>query len=260
MSSVTEGILDIVIEVLSFYIPKFYKKIKLLKNFNPEWREILQQKIVFYQHLNPDEKKDFEKRVQRFLLDYKIKGIDYKPNETDKILVAASAIIPVFAFKDWYYPNLKTIYLFADEFSFKHPMIDPESKLNGLVGGGKMKDKMYLSIKAIHKGFENEKDRKNTAIHEFLHLIDMEDGKVDGIPESMLQRQYILPWKNLIEKEIDRICENDSILSDYACTNAAEFFAEAGVHFFENPESLAENHPKLFKMLQLIFQQKSKIK
>ncbi len=253
MSNIFE---DILIDALFYYMPEIYKQIKMLWGFNPEWRKILEQKITFYQNLSPQEKKHFEKRVQRFLLDHKIKGVNYTPTQTDKILVAASAIIPVFTFKDWYYPNLKTIYLFADEFSIVHPMIDRDSRLNGLVGSGKMKGKMYLSIKAVHQGFQNEKDRKNTAIHEFLHLIDMEDGKVDGIPESMLQRQYILPWKNLIEKEINRICEDDSILSDYACTNAAEFFAEAGVHFFENPESLAKNHPELYNMLQRIFLKK----
>ena len=37
---------------------------------------------------------------------------------------------------------------------------------------------MVLSKKALYLGFINNTDKKNTAIHEFVHLIDKKDGKI----------------------------------------------------------------------------------
>ncbi len=40
----------------------------------------------------------------------------------------------------------------------------------------------------------NREERENTGIHEFVHLLDKEDGSVDGLPEALLAKQYTLPW------------------------------------------------------------------
>ena len=47
--------------------------------------------------------------------------------------------------------------------------------------------------------------KKNTAIHEFVHLIDKTDGTIDGIPELLLEKQYTIPWIDLIKNKIDEI-------------------------------------------------------
>ena len=39
------------------------------------------------------------------------------------------------------------------------------------------------------------------AIHEFVHLIDKTDGSIDGIPEFLLSKQYILPWLELMRRK-----------------------------------------------------------
>ncbi len=233
---------------------KNHKRKKLItRNFRPEWRNFLQKKVLFYNRLNTEEKRLFENKISGFLLDYNIKGVESDINDFDKVLVAASAIIPVFRFSNWYYRDLKTIYLFPDSFTINHPMLPEGTLLNGLVGYGGMVDKMYLSKKALYQSFEKEFDGKHTGIHEFLHLIDMEDGKADGVPDILIPKAYIKPWKELIQKEIERICNNDSILNDYACENAVEFFAESGVAFFENPEILKMKHPELYRILEIIF-------
>ena len=238
------------------YYDKFYDyidKFKPKKVFNPKWQNFLTEKVLFYRKLNPVQKTAFENRLKDFLRSHKIVGVDTQISEFDKVLVAASAIIPVFAFPTWYYKDLEGVYLFEDSFSIKHPSLPEGTKLNGLVGYGKMKNKMYLSLKALYESFEKDFDSKNTGIHEFLHLIDMEDGQADGVPDILIPKSYIKPWKELIQKEIKRVCDDDSILSDYACENAAEFFAESGVAFFENPEELKAKHPELYRMLEIIF-------
>jgi len=222
------------------------------KGFSDEWRTLLKENVVFYNDLNQHEKKRFEKKILHFLLDYQIKSIDTDLDDLDKLLIASSGVIPVFGFADWDYIYLETITVFEDSFAFNHPFIEDGQLLNGLVNKN---GNMYLSKSAVRNGFSYEKDGKNTAIHEFVHLLDMDDGEVDGVPEAIIKSQYIIPWINLMEEEIEKICQDKSILGDYACTNRPEFFAESSVCFFENPRMLSIKHPKLYKMLASIFNQ-----
>jgi len=114
---------------------------------------------------------------------------------------------------------------------------------------------MILSKPALHHGFSNKSDKKNTAIHEFVHLIDKLDGSIDGIPELLLERQYTIPWIELINKKIEEIYDKKSDINPYGGTNRAEFYAVASEYFFERPKLLAKKHPKLYGLLENIFNQ-----
>ena len=114
---------------------------------------------------------------------------------------------------------------------------------------------MILSKPALEYGFKNERDKKNTAIHEFVHLIDKEDGDVDGIPNVLLERQYAIPWLDMIRQKIDQIYEGGTGINPYGGTNRAEFFAVVSEYFFERPRLFKRNHPKLYDLLKKIFKQ-----
>ncbi len=187
---------------------------------------------------------------------YTIKGYDISITKFEKLLVAASGVIPVFEFEYWEYEKLQTIYLFKNSFDIRFKSVGNNKGMNGLVGGGFMTGKMYLSKKALYQGFVNEKDGKNTGIHEFLHLIDMEDGNTDGVPALLLNRQYLIPWIDMMKKVITQIEQGESILSDYAGTNRVEFFAEVSAYFLENPENIKQENPELYKLLSKIFRKK----
>jgi Mlc titration factor MtfA (ptsG expression regulator) len=122
-----------------------------------------------------------------------------------------------------------------------------------MVGEGAMNGTMILSKPALHQGFLNETDKNNTAIHEFVHLIDKTDGAIDGIPENLLGKQYILPWINLIAKEIEQINKGKSDINPYGATSQTEFFAVASEYFFERPQLLKSKHPELYVLLERIF-------
>ncbi len=256
----------LILFILWLIPPAYYDKFYKLKNaFSPEqnffkagWRKILTEKVSFYKNLTPRQKILFEQKILEFINTYKIHGVGIDITDIDKLLVASSGVIPVFSFPTWYYKDLKNIYLYDNSFQIKHPMLPNGTLLNGLVGYGGMKNKMYLSRKALYESFKKDYDGQHTGMDEFLHLIDMEDGKADGIPDILIPKSYIKPWENLIIKEIERIYNENSVLNEYAGVNAAEFFAESGVSFFENPEELKKNHPELYQMLRLIFMNKKK--
>jgi Mlc titration factor MtfA (ptsG expression regulator) len=231
----------------------YRKWYKATGNFPQQWREILREKVSFYQKLSSKEKIVFEERVHDFIINNKFIGVDVSVDDVDKVLVASSAIIPVFSFPDWQYHNLEYIQLYPAMFDEKFATSGKGRRILGMVGTGYMEGKMILSKPALHQGFANETDKKNTAIHEFIHLLDKQDGYTDGVPKIFIKKQYIIPWVDLIKQEIDKIREGDSDINVYGGTNKTEFLAVIGEYFFERPKLLKKKHPELYIMLEKIF-------
>jgi len=225
------------------------------KPFPKDWRIVLNREVSFYNSLSEEEKARFEYKVQEFLLNCRITGIGTSVDTTDKILVASSAVIPIFAFKDWKYSNIHEVLLYPSMFNQKFHTEGAERNIQGMVGNGYMEGKMILSKPALRHGFKNETDKKNTAIHEFVHLIDKSDGSIDGIPSALLEKQYAIPWIDLINKKIDEIYKGKSDINPYGGTNRAEFFSVVSEYFFERPKLLERNHPDLYNLLKRVFKQ-----
>lgn len=224
--------------------------------FPTEWKIILSKRVLFYNSLTEEEKKRFEHKVQEFLLNCRITGIETSIDTSDKLLVASSAIIPIFGFNEWKYINIYEVLLYPTMFNEKFETTGPDRQILGMVGNGYMEGKMIISKEALHHGFSNESDKKNTAIHEFVHLIDKTDGTIDGIPALLLEKQYTIPWLDLINKKINEIYENNSDINPYGGTNRGEFFSVVSEYFFEQPQLLEKKHPELYVLLERIFSQK----
>ncbi len=238
-----------------FYAVKFLqkKKVKVTEPVPPLLKNMLQERVPFYQQLNEHKKNEFETRTAHFLTQVKITGVNTVVEDIDKVLIAASAIIPIFNFADWEYPNLNEVLLYPDSFDHEFEQQGEGRNILGMVGSGALNQVMILSQFELRQAFINETGKNNTAIHEFVHLVDKTDGEIDGIPESLLNRQYIKPWLQLMQEKIREIIDNQSDINPYGATNEAEFFAVVSEYFFERPELLKEKHPELYELLLKIF-------
>jgi Mlc titration factor MtfA (ptsG expression regulator) len=217
---------------------------------------ILEEKVNFYRLLPENEQPVFEERVQQFLSQVKITGVNCKVEEEDLVFVAASAIIPVMGFPGWQYNNLNEVLLYPGSFNEDFSMQEAaEKSVLGMVGDGPLQHMMVLSQHSLRQGFMNVTDKHNTGIHEFVHLLDKTDGAVDGIPENLLSRQHLVPWVKRMHEGIRQIMAERSDINPYGATNEAEFFAVAAEYFFERPDLLQSNHPLLYEMLRDIFRQ-----
>ncbi len=215
---------------------------------------LLEENVLFYTRLTAEGKVQFEEDLRYFLSHTRITGVDTPADKLDKLLVASAAVIPIFYFKKWKYHNLREVLLYADainmEFETKG---NSDRNILGLVGTGPFEGSMLLSKVALRQGFSNQSDKRNTAIHEFVHLIDKSDGETDGLPDLLLDKQYVLPWLELMHKQMQFIAKGKSDIDDYALTNKAEFLAVVAEYFFERPELLEEKHPALYKILCQMF-------
>ena len=233
------------------------------KRIPKKWRSFLARRVAFYKDLEPAEKKRFQKRVKDFLEHVKITGVDTDVKLEDKLLVAASGIIPTFGFKTWdQYPRLREVLLYPDSFrmgDFEHrsdvgAAAGASRMAGGMVGGGYMSGKLMLSKRALRRGFSSN-GPDHTGIHEFVHLLDMADGTTDGVPEYLLENTYLIPWMEMMREEMQAIQKGRSDIDDYALTNRAEFLAVAAEYFFKQPDKFAEKHPKLFALMEEMFEQ-----
>ncbi|MDG5490225.1 zinc-dependent peptidase [Psychroserpens sp. SPM9] len=238
--------------LLVFVVYVFYKKYsRNIEQFPSHWHAILLKEVRYYKNLEPSEQKRFQTRMMQFLSEVYIDSVGFEIEELDKILIASSAVIPVFSFAEWHYPTLSGIIIYPDNFNedFQFSDQSKSKRIAGVVGTGRLEKKMILSRKALYHGFKNTNDKRNTAIHEFVHLIDKMDDNVDGIPEVLMQNAYTIPWLKLVHDEMEAINKDKSDIRAYGGTKQAEFFAVASEYFFENPKLMKRKHPELYKML-----------
>ncbi len=85
----------------------------------------------------------------QFLSEVYIDGVQFELEELDKILISASAVIPVFGFKEWHYTNLSSILLYPDNFNedMQFSSKDNSRNIGGIVGNGRFEKQMILSKK-----------------------------------------------------------------------------------------------------------------
>lgn len=244
--------------ILAFAIAIYFifrkKRITLVTLTNDD-KKLLVDNVNFYQNLNADQKKVFEDKVAHFLASTIISGVDVEITQLDRLLVASSAIIPIFGFDNWRYSNLINVLLYPDTFNKDFQFEGADRNIMGMVGSGYLNGQMVLSQTALRHGFSKSAGKENTGIHEFVHLLDKSDGATDGIPENLMAHEYVLPWVKMMHEEIGRIKDNKSDINPYAITNEAEFFAVVSEYFFEQPEVLKDRHPEIYKRLSKVFGQ-----
>lgn len=240
--------------IVSFYFI-FRKKRVAQTVLAPADLQLLNENVTFYHELTPTQKKSFEEQVSFFLSTVKIEGVGLTVSALDRLLVASSAIIPIFGFDQWRYKNLTAVVLYPDTFNKDFQFAEGDRNIMGMVGDGYMNGQMILSQTALHHGFSKSAGKGNTGIHEFVHLLDEADGAIDGVPEHFLGHEYAHPWIKMMHQEIQKIEDNQSDINPYATTNEAEFFAVVSEYFFEQPAALKDKHPELYKLLSRIFDQ-----
>jgi MtfA peptidase len=96
----------------------------------------------------------------------------------------------------------------------------------------------------------------NVVIHEFAHYLDHESDGAPWIAGSGARRR----WWRLLDEELERLrAQADagapSFLDPYAAEDRGEFFAVASEAFFESPNALKREYPKLYDLFSGFYRQ-----
>lgn len=210
--------------------------------------EILNTKNSYYARLSSEGKVKFQKRLQGVLANktfYAKEGLKL----TDEMTVlAASAFVQIsFGLSRGILMEFDKIYIYPDLFFNK--LLD-----RNLKGSTSPLGIIRFSWKHLEHGFARDDDGINLALHELAHAfkitVETDDSMDVGIFDALKDLQII---GGEVRSQV--LKGKTEVLRKYAAVNDHEFFACAVEVFFENPEELKADQPKLLSALINVLEQ-----
>ncbi|HRX52810.1 MAG TPA: zinc-dependent peptidase [Candidatus Krumholzibacteria bacterium] len=245
-----------------------HRRQEILKTpFPPAWREILRARVAHVRRLDADETQRLEDLVQVFLAEKNFEGCGgLEITDEIRVVIAAQACLLVLELPHDLYRRLLSILVYpstvvtprAQAGVFVHgPLI--ERSRTAISGQASRGDTVILVWDAVVRGARHPEHGHNVVYHEFAHIIDMQDGAADGVPELPSAEQY-RRWAEVCAAEFARLQAQArqgraSLLDPYGATNAAEFFAVATELFFDRPREMRAELGELYEVLAGFYRQ-----
>jgi len=102
-------------------------------------------------------------------------------------------------------------------------------------------------------------DGVNVVIHEFAHKLDMLNGSANGYPplhRGMHRQAWVEAFGAAYEDFCARVDRGEDIVIDpYASESPAEFFAVLSEAFFELPDVVQDEYPRVYDQLSQFYRQ-----
>ena len=238
---------------------KQHRRQKLLAEpFPAPWLEILQERLVLYRFLDPEQQAKL-RDTSRILLAEKAwegcKGLEL--TDDIRVTIAALMSVLVLGLQNAYYDNVVTILVYPEAFRVPEQHViggDVAMHTEGeRLGEAHYHGPVILSWTDIEEDVAHPGYGQNLVFHEFAHQLDMQNGEADGVP--VLPRALRRRWQQIMAKEFERLCKavdrkDKTYLDAYGATDEAEFFAVVTEAFFDEPLELRERHPKLYDVFR----------
>lgn len=224
----------------------------------PEWRRIVDTNVPYSRTLMAAERDELLACVQ-VLLDEKdfVGAGGLEIDDTITVTIAAQAAVLLLGRDHDYYPRLRSIVVYPH--SYRAPVSrmgitgQVEDGVEHRLGESWHAGTVVLSWSSVQQGAINPSDAENVVFHEFAHQLDAEQPRSAGAPDLGDRRLYAAwaehmgdAYRELID-DLER--HRRTLLSDYAATNAAEFFAVLTENFFERPNALHGRYPEIYELL-----------
>lgn len=204
----------------------------------------------YYRRLNTKHKREFRKRVARFIYTKQFIPRELEVvTEEMKIVVASLAIQMTFGLPKVYLSHFSKVLIYPDNYY---------STVNNQYHKGEVNPRfgiIVLSWKNLVQGIANETDGINLGLHELAHAIHLENrisNKEYGFIDSNLWEKY----NDLVTYEMLKIKEGDtSMFRSAAAIDHHEFFAVLLENFFERPKALKTYSPVLYEKTTKLLKQ-----
>ncbi len=237
---------------------RYLRRRRLVQEPFPEpWRKVLQGCVGYYRGLDEEARQRFEDDVRFFLAEQRIYGSQGAEVPTRiRVLVAAAAATLGNGLPSWEWPDLRDIVIYRTAFDGEYR----EGARNPIRGMVHHKGPIIFSARDLHHGFckgpDAVPDGRNVGLHELAHVMDLADGKADGVPAG-LEFAATAPWIQVMAERLDRARagSDEGVLRRYAGKNRVETFAVAVEVFFERPRALKRRDPELYEVLSTYFRQ-----
>jgi Mlc titration factor MtfA (ptsG expression regulator) len=223
-----------------------------------EWAGIV-GRLPFLQRLTTAQRRDLDGRIQVFLAEKEFHGAHgLEVTDEMRVSIAAQASLLLLGREGAVYPNLRQVIVYPGAFIVERLRPEPsgvvQEQRQVLAGESHARGEVVLSWESVVAGAADAGDGRNVVLHEFAHQLDQLKGHANGAP-AWLTRSQRARWAQVMGEEYARLHAQlawgqPTLLDPYAATDPAEFFAVATEHFFEQPELLAAEMPRLFAELR----------
>jgi len=179
------------------------------------------------------------------------------------VAIAAQACLPVLKLGLDRYDGFVGIVVHPDQVVARRSVADDDGVVHEydevLSGEAVEGGPVMLSWRDVRAAGRSAAEGYNVVIHEFAHVLDMADGRANGVPRLPPD---IAPaeWAAAFSREYESFCRHvdagePTALDPYGATGEEEFFAVASESFFVSPHDLAQAHPGLYAMLARFYRQ-----
>ena len=226
-----------------------------------DWRLAL-QRFPFTRALSADERDRLRELTILFMHDKRFSSAHgLRLTDDMRLHVAVQACTLILNLGLEYYRGWREIVLYPAGFVPRHQHTDEA----GVVHEG---DEVYAGEAWLHGPVilswadiaESEyADGVNVVIHEFAHKLDMLNGSANGYPplhRGMDRRS----WSEAFSAAYRDLCARvdggeDSIIDPYASQSPGEFFAVLSEAFFELPDVVQSEYPRVYAQLAQFYRQ-----
>ena len=222
------------------------------------WNDFVCRQVRLAAHLSPADRERLFRIMQLFLREVPIEGcLGLEVTEEIRVTIAAQASLLLLKMPYPRYARVRRVLVYPSAFVpttvALHPtgqVVRPDVPLRGQAS---LSGVVVLGWDEVRRDTLITTDGENVVLHEFAHMLDAEDGSMDGVPVLDSGTAY-RAWAALLSEEfaehVQRTARGEpTALSPYGATNRAEFFAVATEAFFERPLQLRAEEPRLYAML-----------
>ncbi len=163
--------------------------------------------------------------------------------------MACSAVTLSLGWPEYEWDQVAEVLLYPKDFGRDHSLERDE-----LAGEAHPWGTVILSVPALRLSFADPDDGFHVGLHEFAHLLDVDQTQFDGIPVGLAPARH-REWLDLLENEMRRLRQGRSVLDPYGAEEPVEFLAVAIETFFELPLLMRKRHLELYGTLAGYFGQ-----
>lgn len=216
------------------------------------------QRIVILDRLSESDLQRLFKLATLFLNAKSITGAQgFIITDQVKQSIALQACLPILNLSLEWYAGWTSIIIYAGAFESDSTTVDElgivHQNTHTRSGEAWLRGPVIVSWKdAQHSG---ERDGHNVVIHEFVHKLDMLNGRANGFP-PLQPDMDATRWTTIMSRDFaDFQKRGKAGLDRYGATNPAEFFAVLSEVFFETPQKLIDAYPDIYEIMVKFFRQ-----
>lgn len=183
--------------------------------------------------------------------------------EEMRIQVAAQASLLILNLDLDYYDGWHEIIIYPDSFVVQHEEVDAAGVVHQrrrvLDGEAWGRGPVIFSWEDARLNSLGPATGSNVIIHELAHKLDMLNGEANGMPplHRTMNRQQ---WTDVFTQAFNQLTAQlevfeDETIDPYAADSPGEFFSVTTEYFFEAPQILFQEYPKVYEELRKFFRQ-----